>query len=185
MTDRSNPNEKDPLPTIFQLLVKQQRVSEQTNRLVESMVNDVSKAREQSEKIAILVNRVENLERSALEFDRRRTECVASVVEQFRDLEAKREQNKDRIAQLEQELTRQISSLKAEIGKEIQRSDEELRHGVEEAVRPIQKDVSDLREKIAYNGGKYGGIVALVISLIMMLIQWVISHPTHILKPGP
>lgn len=177
MSDRVDVGGKDPLPTIFQLLVKQQRVSEQTNRLVESMVSDVSKAREQSEKIAILSNRVENLERSMLDFDRRRTQCIASLVEQFRDLEMKREQNKDRICQVEQELTRQLLACKSDLAKEIQRSDEELRDRVDESVNPVEKIISELREKIAFNAGKYGAMVALVISILMMLIQWVINHP--------
>lgn len=177
MSDRITLSETDPLPTIFNLLVKQQRVSEQTNRLIESMVSDVSKAREQSERLAILANRVENLERSSIEFDRRRTDCMASVVDQFRSLEAKREQNKDRIALLEQELTRQVLALKSEFTEKLQRSDEELRDKVDESVNPVESIVSELREKIAFNAGKYGGIVALVISILMMLIQWVISHP--------
>lgn len=177
MTDRINLPEKDPLPTIFQLLIKQQRVSEQTNRLIESMVSDVSKAREQSERLAILVNRVENIEKSQIEFDRRRVECVASVVDQFRDLDAKREANKDRIAQVEQELMKQISTMRSEIQKELQRSDEELRDKVEESVNPVERVISELREKIAFNAGKYGGIVALVISLLMMLMQYALTHP--------
>lgn len=183
MTDKINLPEKDPLPTIFQLLVKQQRVSEQTNRLVESMVSDVGKAREQSERIAILANRVDTLERSAMEIERKRTECIASVVEQFRDLDSKREQNKDRIAQVEQDLTRQILALKSEFARELQRSDEELRDRVEESVNPVESVISELREKIAFNAGKYGGIVALVISILMMLIQWVITHPAGGAKP--
>jgi hypothetical protein len=33
-----------------------------------------------------------------------------------------------------------------------------------------------MREKIAFSSGKYGGMVAFVVSLISMLIQWVIHH---------
>jgi len=179
MESRGKLNEKDPLPHIFQLLLKQQRVSEQTQRLVESMVGDVSKAREQSEKIAIMANRIETLERSAVDFDRKRVECIASMVEQFRDLEGKREQNKDRINQVEQEMFRQIAQAKSELTKEMARSEEELRHSIEDAVDPLEKDMAGLREKIAHIAGKYGGIVALVISIVMMIVQWVISHPAH------
>lgn len=179
MMEKLEVSERDRLLTIFSLLVKQQRVSEQTNRLIKSMVSDVSKAREQSEKLAILANRVENLERASMEFERRRNDCIASVLEQFRAVEIKREENKDRIAQLERDLSRQIGSLKAEFAKELQRSDEELRDKLDESVNPVESLVSELREKIAFNAGKYGGIVALVISLLMMLVQWVITHPPH------
>lgn len=175
--------DKDPLPTIFQLLIKQQRVSEQTNRLIESMVGDVSKAREQSERLAILINRVENLERGQVDFERRRTECMASVVEQFRDLDGKREQNKDKISQVEQSLLQQIATLKAEMQKDLKRSDEELRERVDQTVDPVEKLIGEMREKIAFSAGKYGGLVALIISLVAMLLQYVLTHPIPSPKP--
>lgn len=179
MMENLEVSERDPLPTIFSLLVKQQRVSEQTNRLIESMVSDVGKAREQSEKLAILANRVENLERACMEFERRRTECIASVLDQFRAAEIKREENKDRIAQLERDLSRQMGSLKSEFAKELQRVDEEMRDRLDDSVNPVETLVSELREKIAFNAGKYGGMAALIVSLVMMLIQWVMTHPPH------
>ncbi len=177
--DKISFDERNPLPTIFQLLVRQQRVSKQTNRLVESMIADVSKAREQSERIAILTNRIETVERTILDFDRKRSECIASMVDQMRELEAKREANKDRIAFVEQELTRQIAAIRSEFARELQRSDEEMREKVDQSVNPVESIVAELREKIAFNAGKYGGIVDLVISILMMLLQWVITHPPH------
>lgn len=165
------------IQTLFQLIVKQQQVSEQTNRLVQDMLTDVRGAQNLGEKLAILINRVETLERG-------RTECMGSVMAQLRDLDSKREFNKDRIAQVEQSCLQQLSSLKADLQKELQRSDEELRDRLDDSVNPVEKVISELREKIAFNAGKYGGLVALIISMLMMLVQWVISHGTHPTK-GP
>lgn len=51
--------EKDILPTILTLLTKQQRITEHTSRLVENMVVDVSRFREQSERLAIITNKLD------------------------------------------------------------------------------------------------------------------------------
>lgn len=159
------------IQTLFELAVKQQTVSEQTNRLVQSMLDDVRGAQQLGERLAILINRVETLERG-------RTECMSSVMAQLRDLDLKREQNKDKINQVEQDLSRQLSTLKTELHMELKRSDEELRDKVDETVDPVERVIGEMREKIAFNAGKYGGAVALIISLLMMLVQYVLTHPT-------
>lgn len=158
------------IQTLFQLIVKQQQVSEQTNRLVQDMLTDVRGAQNLGEKLAILSNRVENLERG-------RTECMGSVMAQLRDLDSKRELNKDRIAQVEQSCLQKLSSLKADLQRELQQSDEELRERVDQTVDPVEKLIGEMREKIAFNAGKYGGIVALVISLVTLLLQYILNHP--------
>lgn len=167
MDDREN-----PLPTIFNLIVKQQAVSEQTNRLVEGIMNDVSKVREQSERLAILVNRVETMERAVAELAKLRNDCVAGLTEQIKSLDQKREENKDRIAKVEQRISREISELRSDYMKDL-----------DNQMNPVEAVISELREKVALNAGKYGGAVALVISLVMMLIQWVMSHPPNGAKP--
>lgn len=167
MDDREN-----PLPTIFNLIVKQQAVSEQTNRLVEGIMNDVSKVREQSERLAILVNRVETMERAVAELSKLRNDCVSGLTEQIKSLDQKREENKDRITQVEQRIGREISQLRSDYMKDL-----------DNQMNPVEAVISELREKVALNAGKYGGAVALVISLVMMLIQWVMSHPPTGAKP--
>jgi DNA anti-recombination protein RmuC len=164
--------ETNPLPTIFNLIVKQQAVSEQTNRLVEGIMNDVSKVREQSEKLAILMNRVENMERSVTELAKLRNDCISAVTDQIKALDQKREENKDRIARVEQQFNRDLSELRSDYMKDLDKQ-----------MNPVETIISELREKIAFNAGKYGGAVALVISLVMMLIQWTISHPPGGAKP--
>ena len=153
--------------------MKQQKVSEQTNQLVESMLQDVRKAREQSERLAILANRVETLERAQTDWDRKRTECMVSVNEQLRDLEVKREQNKDKIYELEQSLLNRLSTLKSEVHSDLK-----------SAVDPVGSVVGELREKIAFSAGKYGAVVALVISMVMMLVQYLLTHHTGV-PPKP
>jgi hypothetical protein len=164
------------LQTIFELALKQQAVSEQTNRLVQSMLDDVRGAQQIGEKIAILINRVETIERS-------HNECIVSITGQLRDLELKREQNKDRIAKLEQDLTCQMMDSRTEFTREIKRLDEGLRNRLDESVNPMEKIIAELREKIAYSAGKYGAGVALIISLLMMLLQYILTHPISTPKP--
>lgn len=164
------------IQTLFQLIVKQQQVSEQTNRLVQDMLSDIRGAQNLGEKIAILINRVETLERG-------RTECMGSVMAQLRDLDSKRELNKDRIAQVEQLCVQQVATLKAEMQKDLKRSDEELRERVDQTVDPVEKLIGEMREKIAFSAGKYGGLVALIISLVAMLLQYVLTHPIPSPKP--
>ena len=99
------------------------------------------------------------------------------AIKSFRGMGAEKVFDKDRIALVEQELTKQISTLKNEMRQELRRSDEELRDKLDESVDPVESIVSELREKIAFNAGKYGGLVALVISLLMMLVQYILNHP--------
>lgn len=152
----------ETLQAIYQLLLKQQKLAEDTARLVDALVSDVGRTRDHSERLAIVMNRVDSIERMTAEWDRKRSECSSSVIQQIQQLETKREATKDRISQIELDLQRRMS----------------------DSINPVEKAISELREKIAFNAGKYGGIVALIISVLMMLVQWVIGHGTHPTK-GP
>lgn len=164
--------DRDPLQAIYQLLLRQQNISEETNRLVDALVADVGRARDHGERIAILCSRIEHIEKSHVEWDRKRSECMASVSEQLKQIETRREAIKDRVSQLEQSMIRELSECK-----------ERIRVTIDQSITPVERIVSELREKVAMNAGKYGAIVALITSVLFMLLQWVISHPQALPKP--
>lgn len=182
MTDSAVLPEKDILATILSLLVKQQRLSENTSKLVESMVSDVGKFREQSERLAIVSNKLDTLEKTVTDYDRRRADCIQQVTEQFRQSELKREANKDRTVALEQALSSQIASLKIEMDGKLRAQEKDLIKMMEEKHDETIEVMTTIREKIATLAGKYGAIVAGVVSIGMMILKWIIDHHNAALK---
>lgn len=176
MDERSVLPEKDFLPTILSLLLKQQRLSENTSRLVESMVSDVGRYREQSERLAIVSNKLDTLEKLVSDYDRRRIDCIQQVTEQFRQSEIKREQNKDRTVALEQALASEIASLRNELGGKLREQEKEILERIEEKHDEAAETMTKIRENIAALAGKYGAIVAGIVSIGLMILKWVIDH---------
>lgn len=159
-------DEIDVLPAILQLLRDQQKTSERTGDLVESMTRELGvRFREQSERIAIITSRLEALEDDVHEFEQKRASCIQTVNEQLRSLEQKREQNKDSINAVDQKLTQQINLVKDRVQENIQAVENRL-----------SVKLGEVKEKMAYSSGKYGAVAALVTSLGMMILQWILAH---------
>ena len=158
MDERPVLPEKDVLPTILNLLVKQQRLSENTSRLVESMIADVGRFREQSERLAIVSNRLDTLEMAVSEYDRRRIDCIQQVTEQFRQSEIKREQNKDRTVALEQALANQVLTLRNDLTARLRDQEKDLLEKIDEKHDETVEILTTVREKVASLAGKYGEI---------------------------
>lgn len=160
-----NKTDIDVLADMLKLLYDQQKTSERTGSLVESMAMDMVRFREQSEKIAIITSRIDSMEDDIHNMEIKRTSCAQSMADQIRQLEQKREQNKDSINSVEHKLTMQIGVIKDRMQENIQTMDAR-----------ITAKLDDLKEKLAYSSGKYGGIVALLTSLIAMALNWILSH---------
>jgi hypothetical protein len=158
-------SEKDILPTILTILTKQQQLTEHTSRLVESMVSDISRFREQSERFAIMSNKLDNLEKLAADFDKKRMDCLQNVTEQFRSMEEKREQNKDRIGLVEKQLADRIHEIELA-----------LLNRTEDDRKELEGMISNVRVNVASVAAKYGGVVAILVSLLVGLIQWALGH---------
>jgi hypothetical protein len=157
--------ERDILPTILTLLTKQQRITEHTSRLVENMVADVSRFREQSERLAIMTQKLDSLEKLAADFDKKRLDCIQNVAEQFRLLEEKREQNKDRIGLVEKQLADRIHEIEL---ASLNRTEDDRKE--------LEAMISNVRVNVATVAAKYGGVVAILVSLLVGLIQWALGH---------
>ncbi|MHC1742982.1 MAG: hypothetical protein AB9873_08120 [Syntrophobacteraceae bacterium] len=157
--------ERDVLPTILTLLTKQQRIIEHTSRLVESRVADVGHFREQSERLAILTQKLDSLEKLAADFDKKRLDCIQNVAEQFRLLEEKREQNKDRIGLVEKQLADRVHEIELA-----------LLNRTEDDRKELEGMISNVCVDVASVAAKYGGVVAVLVSLLVGLIQWALGH---------
>lgn len=167
---------------ILSLLVKQQRLSENTSKLVESMVSDVGKFREHSERLAIVSNKLDTLEKVVSDYDRRRADCIQQVTDQFRESEVKREQNKDRTVALEQALANQVLTLRNDLTARLRDQEKDLLEKIDEKHDETVEILTTVREKVASLAGKYGAIVAGVVSIGMMILKWVIDHHGTVAK---
>lgn len=168
--------DREILPTILNLLVKQQRLSENTSRLVESMVADVGKFREQSERLAIMANKLDHLERSAGDYDRRRSECLQQLADKFEQVETRREQNKDRIIALEQSVHAQISALRGELHNGLRDHERALVEKIEQKHDEVSREASRLKERIGHMAGRYGAIASAGVSMGLLFLKWLIDH---------
>lgn len=159
------------MPAIFQLLKEQHRVSERTGELVESIVRDISRLREQSERVAILMNRMDGIEKAMGDFDEKRMACLENVAENFRMAEDKRERNKDKIVELGQKFFDQCIQIREQFSTKIQVIEKDC----SEKIRGLESQITTTREKVAYSAGGYGAIAAILASLISFLLQHLIK----------
>lgn len=144
---------------------KQQRITEHTSRLAESMVADVGRFREQSERLAIMSNKLDTLEKLSADFDRKRLDCIQNVAEQFRSLEEKRERHKDRIGLVEKQLANRIHEI-----------DLALLNRTEDNPKELEAMIATVRVNVASVATKYGGVLAILVSRLVGLIQWALRH---------
>jgi hypothetical protein len=161
----------DILPAIFQLLQEQQRVSERTGELVESIVRDISRLREQSERIAILTNRMDGVEKAMEDFNEKRMACLENVAKSFRMADEKRERNKDKIIEISQQFSDQCIQIREQFSAKIQVIEKDC----SEKIRGLESQITTTREKVAYSAGGYGAIAAILASLISFLLQHLIK----------
>lgn len=156
---------KDDISNILNLLAKQQLMSENISKLVESMVNEIGKFREQSERLAIVTNKMDGIEKIVSLCDARRSSCAQRISEQFTQFDNKREQNKDRIAHLEHEMGSALPKLR-----------NELENRIREHEKCVFQEFSSIRESIGFMAGKYGAVTAGAVSVVMLVLKWIFDH---------
>jgi hypothetical protein len=98
-------------------------------------------------------------------FDKKRLDCIQNVAEQFRAMDDKREQNKDRIGLAERQLADRIHEIELP-----------LLNRTEDDRKELEAVISNVRVNIASVAAKYGGVVAILVSLLVGLIQWALGH---------
>ncbi|GKT06958.1 hypothetical protein DSTSK_02630 [Desulforhabdus sp. TSK] len=165
----SDDRDRDDL--ILDLIMRQQKASEQTGNLLESLMSEMARIRRQCEGIGALAARIENVERFLRSVDQQRLDTMAKCADEFRELNRKREEIKDGLASVERSLERQISAFRDDLVKDLDLRDRELRAKIEAIESPLSKSINELREKMAYSAGKYGGIAA----VLVLVAQWVLG----------
>lgn len=140
--------------SISRIIQDQQRVSDKISKLIEALASDVGRMNEGTQKLAVLMTRVERLEAQVESHEEKRSACMDGVTERFAVADRKREENKDRITSLERDVTQRLTVIKD----------------------TITDQFSTMKEKAAYSAGKYGAVTALIVSIVTMILGWVISH---------
>lgn len=161
--------DKELVTAVFQLLQDQNKLAKKTSDLLETVLQDMHKYREQSERFIQLEGKLDGIIKSFNGFEKRCAECSKECEDRFRDLEKRREENKDKITELSLVHANNLGIIKELMNEKFEKTKAEFvsKHEV------LLKDV-------ATTSGKYGGLVAFILSLVMMLLQWVITHvPKH------
>lgn len=168
-------NGKSDMEQVFQALRDSQKVTERTSNLIESVLKDVQRMREQSETLAVIKSRLDALETLVREREKGCGPCQKDLEDQIRDLDKRREENKDRIAEVERLLATKIETVKEGLQAKMDK------HEVESTGKFMT-----LSDKVSAQGGKYGAIASIVISLIFLALNWILHHGDKAVKAaGP
>jgi hypothetical protein len=160
------PQDKESVVAIFQLLEDHNKLAKKTGDLLETVLTDIHKQREHSERFLQLEGKLESMVKDMVGVESRCAQCTAEFNAKVSDLNNKREENKDKITELSLAMINNVNLAKDLINDKI----DKIRLEFTTKYESITKEV-------ATTAGKYGALVAVILSLCMMLIQWVISHP--------
>lgn len=169
MNKTTVPQDKELVAAVFRLLQDQNKLAEKTGNLLEAVLQDMHKYREQSERFIQLESKLDSIGKSFNGFEKRCKECASECEDRFKELEKRREENKDKITELTLVNANNFGVIKELLNEKLEKTKTEFaaKHEI------LAKDV-------ATTAGKYGGLVAVILSLLMMLLQWVITHaPKH------
>jgi hypothetical protein len=136
------------------LLEEHQRVAERTGDLVESLVQDLAKMKDQSERLAVMASRLDALERHVSESDKHCDICQKDIITQMKELERKREENKDKIIKVASDATAALQLHTKE---------------ATDAFTTIKVEMAKIAAKYAVGSG-------IAATTLWFLIQWVVKH---------
>lgn len=165
------PNDKMVADAVFQLLADQNTLAKKTGDLLECVLHDVHRYKEQVERLVHLETKIESVHKNIQDFERMRNDCISECEQRFKELEKRREENKDKITELALVRANDLALIKDLMNEKIDRAKAEL---------VVKYDAT--AKDVATIAGKYGGLVAVILSLLMMLLQWIITN-THYVKP--
>lgn len=190
--------DKNTLEAVFSVIEESRKVNERTGNLVESVLRDIGRLREQSGDMAVFKTRLDNIERSMEEQSRECGGCTREIDERIRELDKKREANKDNIAEVERVLTTRIEALReqfltrfssvenlthVQMRQQEKESDAKflaVQKDIDAKIAVLQKELDAknliVSTEVAKQGGKYGAVVALIISAVTMIITWAMQH---------
>lgn len=144
------------------LLVSQQQL---TREIVEDILNEISVSKDLHENYAILNTKVNALESMMSNCDRNRHSCFKRWEDILNDLYNKRDQRGKDIIELERKLVEKIQD-----AKDKNKKDQET------CFNDNRLKLESLQEKVAYAGGKYGALTSLIITIVLLLLQWMYQH---------
>lgn len=166
--------------SLVRLLLEQQRG---IRELVEDITKDVEVLKHQVENVLVIKTKIDVIDKEFDNEKRIRSDCQRNVDSRLTDIINKRENINLRINEIE----RTINSLALIQSKESSMNLEKLRTELEskiesktksisDSVKDIQLDIKGLSKSVAFDSGKYGGIVGLVITIIMFLAKTLWDH---------
>lgn len=182
----------DLIAEVLKMLQDQQKLTQKTGQLVESLTVDLSRLRGSSDQVGLLQARLDSLERECKNHVADSKTCQERVGKLIRELEVKREANKDRITDMEKKHEIDLSKMKAELEEVIEEAVERLRDKTAQRAEGQKKDIdentkalSDFKEKIAWQAGKIGAVAGIGMSLALWLLKYLIEHGHKLGGPTP
>ena len=166
--------------SLLRLVLEQQRAIKD---LIEDITKDIDHLKDKTDDISVIKARLESLEKSQNICQNAKGECQLRIERTFNEIVQKREGLNSKIASVELELSKRINDQSKECTKGIELIRLELENKVGsktkeifDVIKDIQIDIKGLSKATSYEAGKYGGIVALIITIIMFLAKTLWEH---------
>lgn len=166
-------DKSDDRISLIRLLIDQQR---EIRSLVEDLAKDISRLKEITRDIPVLASQFENVKKEFDNEKRLRVECQNRVDRNLGDLNVKRDNIKDKISDLENDLKQKVyegfDKLRLELESKIKSTSDSIKDIQNNQIKPLQDDI----KKLTGEASKAGGIIALVTSLVLYLIKTIYDH---------
>jgi DNA repair exonuclease SbcCD ATPase subunit len=176
MTQGQNLIDPSDLASLLRLVLEQQRG---IRDLIEDITKDIDHLKEKSDNISVIKTKLESLEKNLNGCQSAKGDCQTRIERVFSEIIQKREGLNQKIASVELELTKRIESNSRECANNLERVRSELENKHEKKSEIIFDSIKDLQQdvkKLTGEAGKYGGIIALIVSIIMFLAKALWDH---------
>lgn len=174
--------DNDLIVSVLRMLQDQQKLTEKTSQLVENLTQDLSRLRGSSDQVGALQVRLESLEREAKNHLSDSKDCQERISRMLYALDGKREQNKDRIAELEKKHEIDMSKLRTELETVIETVTDKVGSKAEQTAEKQGKDIkenlqsfTEFKEKFAWQAGKFGAMAGIGMSILLFILKYLIE----------
>jgi len=146
------------------------------NYFQEDITKDIEDLKHQMSDVLIIKTKIDVIDKEFDNEKRIRSDCQRNVDSRLTDIVNRREKITDKISTLESKLNDGLRDLETRFRTEFESKIGSKTSKIESDVKDIQLDIKGLSKSVAFDSGKYGGIVGLVITIIMFLAKTLWDH---------
>lgn len=168
-----NDNFNSNIASLIRLVLEQQKG---IRDLVEDITKDIEELRHSNSEFSVIKTKFDIINKEFDNEKRIRSDCQRSVDARLTDISNKREKITDKLSFLENELNKTIRDIEVRLRAEFESKIECKTKSLSDSIKETQTDIKALNKSVAFDSGKYGGIVSIIITIVMFLMKAIWDH---------